>query len=499
MGPKPRLYRRLMLLIVVLMAMSGLVPARAADPLPPPLTPLEEISSGEATPFTGTGFVGADERAEELRLARAAETTAAPTVEPFVAEPQQIQGDVRLDVSIGPARIRGGDEFFYTFTFTNTNAAPVSGVVIRAIWNNANPINASNFMQYCSVGGCPPQGISGGVSFATGTPQVNRTSRSFSVDYTLNEALGPGAAASFQIAMRTRLQDDLRFLPRSNVEPVRPAGSGELYKDSNLNNKISEDTASNLVEGPVLVLSKAVTATNSGYNNQIFPTQEVEYTITVGNATGAQDRPNGVVRSDAIDATNLLLTDIFPAAIGGSEYISSDPPATVDLENEKMSWTIDRLRVGEQREFKVRFRKTDISKGCKRLENAFYTITSDEMPLRTGIERYNVKGAKVGITVLPPLRIKSISAEPDNLPYGSFTTLTIVAQNLFPKAIVDGRLNYFMQDNAFFQSAAPQPLVNPEIDGNGLLSWRLDMQPARRQHRARRRSPFRSKALTPKS
>src|SRR6185436_14110954 len=93
-------------------------------------------------------------------------------------------------------------------------------------------------------------------------------------------SLAPGAHGQFSV----RLVSKITSFPQTGLALTRPSGSGELYLSGNPS-PISSDTASTLVVGPVLVVTKV--AQNSP---PIYPVVETAtFTITIGNATGQGD------------------------------------------------------------------------------------------------------------------------------------------------------------------------------------------------------------------
>lgn len=183
--------------------------------------------------------------------------------------------------------------------------------------------------------------------------------------------------------------------------------------------------------------------------------------LTIGNAIAAGDVIDGKIRADAIAATNVVVKDKFPV---DSDFISADGNPIVDNTVRELTWNIASLVPGQKIEYRLRFKKQNTNnKGCEKLVNSTYNVTSNEMPYKTGVERYIVSGRSVSVGLTIPLVIKSVRADPSKVIYGEQSTLSIVVQNFWDKAVNGAQLEYQVQSNAFYVpgSAAPNPLSAP--------------------------------------
>lgn len=467
-------------------------PPAAEDPAPtPPPAGDEELVLPPQEPGQGDPAAGAGEQVGERYVPPAVEPAAPPEATPDAASdlgaavpegyippaalaelspselaqldfPEQIQGDIKLDLVVTPGRARAGDDLTYTYIFTNTRPTAASNFVIKARWTNFNLTNSGNIWQFCKVADCP----------ATATVNATVTRDSISATeavYRVTSTLEPGQAGSFEVVLGTRSD---RF-PRTGQAPLRPAGSGVLAASS-ASPAISEDNANALFVGPVFVIGKARTSPATAYYAR--PDQIVEFTITVGNATAPGDRSGGVVRADAEPATNISLTDQIP---GGSEFVSADGSPTV--EGNIVRWTIPGpLRPGESIALKVRFRKLDVNVECGRLNNNVYSVSSDEMPIQSGSSRYRVSGQGLGVDIRTPVVIQSVTSSVRNPIFGTETTLTIRVQSYWDQPIPDLEVRYAVQSNAFYvpgqTPSGPPPVSAPSgATPGGDVVWRFDM------------------------
>lgn len=472
-------YRRITLLTLLFM-LTALVPftTTAQDPTP---TPEFEVVDPDAFPD------GDHENGVTLTVPTPEETVPGVTATPTESEPdltltdtteinadnassddfaitRNTQGVVQLSVLVTPDQIRsehlGTDNglITYTYVYTNTGSQTASNVVVRATWSRFNPIARRGNWQYCD-NECNVASSSG--------PTVEKI-RNY--EYRIGD-LPPNQSGRFSVRLRTMPE----AYSESGKEPVRPAGSGQLV----INNRvISENTANALVVGPIFYLVKERAPETP---ERIYPLDTGDFIITLGNASGPGDVIDGQIRADARAATNIVLIDTLPA---GSEYVPADGDGNPEVDTQKgtLTWRIaGPLQPNNAQQFRVRFRKLNVSAGCGFIRNQNYSVTSDQMPFRNANERYDVKGKRADIVVVNPLEIKSITAEPRSTVYGNEAMLTIVVQNFYDKPITGSQLIYTIQSNAFYvlNSATPSPAQAPSsaAQPGGEIRWNLDIPP----------------------
>ncbi len=470
-------YRRITLLTLLFMLMA-LVPftTTAQDPTP---TPEFEIVDPDAFPDPE------DENGVTLIVPPPDETTPIITATPTETETEpgltdatesetgliddfsitrNVQGVVQLSVLVTPDQIRsenlGTDngQITYTYVYTNTGSQTASNVVVRATWSRFNPIARKGNWQYCD-NECNVASSSG--------PTVEKI-RNY--EYRIGD-LPPNQSGRFSVRLRTMPE----AYSESGKEPVRPAGSGQLL----INNRvISENTANALVVGPIFYLAKERAPETPA---RIYPLDTGDFIITMGNASGPGDVIDGQIRADARAATNIVLVDTIPA---GSEYVPADGDGNPEVNTQKgtLTWRIaGPLQPNNAQQFRVRFRKLNVSADCGFIRNQNYSVTSDQMPFKNANERYDVKGKRVDIVVINPLEIKSITAEPRSTVYGNEALLTIVVQNFYDKPIAGSQLIFTIQSNAFYvpNSATPNPAQAPSsaAQPGGEIRWNLDIPP----------------------
>ncbi|WP_165774534.1 DUF11 domain-containing protein [Candidatus Viridilinea mediisalina] len=390
--------------------------------------------------------------------------------------PQQIQGDIQVDVVISPERVTPGQDIIYTYIFTNTRSTPASDFVIAARWTEFAFVNNRNTVQqfcknsdlqvvpprYC----LPEQQRNATVEIIPHTTDAN-------VIYQITSSLAPGQSGSFQVVLGTR---DNHY-PLTGQPPKRPAGSAALANSVG-SPSISEDTANAIFIGPVFVLEKDRTSPATHYYAR--PDQVVEFTIRLGNATAPGDRAGDLIRADAVAATNITLTDRIPA---GSQYVSSEGPvqAEVDEENGEIRWVIPGpLQPGANPlEFKVRFFKLDVAIECTILRNNTYFVTSDEIPLLgSATTRHIISGRRVDASIQVPVVIAAVSADPARPILGNEAEITIRVQNFWDRPINDLELRYIIQSNAYYIPGRANPPPYSAPDGRELggdVVWKLNM------------------------
>ncbi|HEX6293127.1 MAG TPA: hypothetical protein VFZ66_28355 [Herpetosiphonaceae bacterium] len=405
---------------------------------------------------------------EEAETTTATHSTATAGGDPGAAEalPLGVQGVVGLDVS-APDTIRAGDYITYTYGYTNTGGAAVTGVEIDLVWSNAtvNKSTATGVYQHCPAAPDPVIANCGLLTDRVVGPTVEviRAPAASGSSVTMRvrlATLNAGQNGSFMM----RLRSNAAKYPKTGEAITRPASSAKLYLSSTQSTPTSEDTANTMIIGPVFVLTKTPLTTE-----KIYPVVDTaEFLIRIGNATGPGDIVNGQRRVDAITATNVVLKDTVPS---GGEFVSASPSGSVT--GTTITWNIPSLAPGEFREYRVTFRKLDNNTNCSRLNNTIYNVTSDEMPFN-GANRYLESGDAAGVDVVTPLVIKSVVAEPTSVVYGNEATITITVQNYWNQNLNNVVLHYDVQGNAFYipGTANPAPTVAPNgTTMGGRITW----------------------------
>ena len=385
-----------------------------------------------------------------------------------LAFPTQIQGDIKLDLVINPERIRAGSVLTYTYIITNTRNAPVSNILIRARWTNFKRLNTSGMYQYCKEIDCRPAIAADSLEAAIATDVAAPSDTE--IVYRISSVISPTHSGHFSVVLNTR--NDQRPLTGQTIK--RPAGSGQLV-ESATTAPISEDTASSMIVGPVLVLTK----TPATASKLINVGDTAEFTITIGNATATSDMVGTSPRIDAIPATNVILTDILPP---GSEFISADGPAdtVADPKVGPVRWVIPGpINPGSTYAVKVRFKKLDVNTECGTLANKTYNVTSDEVPIEIGkTTRYTVAGPTSSVTVRTPLVVSVPTIVPASPVFGTEATLTVQVQSYATQAIPNLEVHYTLQPNAWYMPGRAVPTPTSAPDGTsmgGEVIWKINM------------------------
>lgn len=488
--------------LLLLLALAALTfpSARAQEPRPapspaqaePPAAPSSELAKYNAqavaqdghttTARTTAAFAaehGADAAEADEQAADAAaadeQTAAAPTTTtasdapafaasdgPATPRPSALQGIVTLDVAVQET-VRAGDTIDYTYSYRNTTASPISGIVVKAIWASFSPSLNSN-LQFCD-----PDSNCDVLAGSVQGPAVSRigVATNDGASYSVGTLAG-GQSGRFTIRLRTLSE----AYPKTNQAIIRPSGSGVLYLGGSAA-PTSEDTATSLIIGPVFVLTMAALTTSP-----IYPLETGTFRISLGNATGSGDTPNGQIRADARPATTIVIRNVFPL---GAEFVSATGSPVVDTNARTVTWTLPGpLNPGQTTSVEITFRRLNVDVGnyCDRLRNESLTVTSNEMPL-SGAQRavVYVQGS-ADVPVQVPMDIKSISVTPNNAVFGTEATLTIVVRNFWNQALTGARLNYDIQTNAFYVvgSATPTPTAAPNGTSlGGRVTWTFDM------------------------
>jgi uncharacterized repeat protein (TIGR01451 family) len=472
-----RLYRRSMLLTLFLM-LAIILPSAVPSVLRAQEEPTSEPTMGsevppepqptEPQPVDREPTVVSTPTPEVLPTLEATSLPETATEQPATdaTAPEQVQGPVKFDVTIAPGSIKSGATITYTYVMTNTTSGAVNPKV-RLRWVDFNETDKNGIVQYCAVVACPAESIQGGITVSAAEKLTINSQPVY--QYTIGN-LGAGQSARFSVRLRTRPE---RY-PTTGKEPVRPAGSGELFLNDNFSSPVSQDTANTLIVGPVFVLTKAVAANTPA---KVYPLETVEFTVNVGNATAPGDVINGRIRADAIDATNVTLVDTFPA---GSSFVSAEGNPTVDAQRKTLTWVIPQVARGQTVSYKVRFKKENLATECGVLNNKLYHATSPQMPLRTATETYRIDGRAASHPVIIPLEVQSVTADPSSAIFGSESRLTIKVRSFYNQAITGLKLNYVIQSNAYYiaSSATPAPSTQPGAGLGETIEWTFNMPAA---------------------
>lgn len=469
------------LIIWLLLCVCLLVPlpqaARAQDP--PNATP---EPTSEQTDLHD--FVPVDPNAPTpAPLAPAADSPALETSAAPYAPAQNLQGDIKVDVA-ATDKLRAGDVVLYTYSYTNTRSS-AADIVLNLSWGDFNSLTGQA-NQSCTVApdpnpGCDPFAAIGPAvtKVATTTPNICATTKATDpLCYTLSLAAGQAGKFSVRIITRRTL------FPVSDQSIYRPSGSVRLFVGGT---RISEDTATALIVGPALVLTKTpVEATK-----KLFPVKSIsprpadseigEFSLVVGNATGKNDKPGGNIRADATDATAIVIVDSFPA---GGDFIDATGSPVVDAAKKTVTWTIPGpLKPGATLpEVRVKYAKLDVNLECGKLNNNVLNVSSAEFPLGTTGSppaRLSVAGKAATYDVVTPLMLASVKASPPSAIFGDSAEITIVVQSYWTQPISGMRLDYSVQSNAAYVANSAKPATTTVTAGaNPVLSWTFDLPAA---------------------
>ncbi len=412
------------------------------------------------------------------------ESTAAPqppTLEPRDIEPDAAASPIRnassanalleVDAIVAPSEVRAGDLLTYTYRYTNTSGGALTNVYLRATWSNmrnTNVVADTNQKQFCN-GSCEPVNVVGATPAYGDADTLGNNIR-----YTIG-SLASGGAGSFSVVLRLRSS----AFPRSGISPVRPASSIQIFAN-NVATAVAQDTISSLIVGPAF---KVVKAPIVGSPAQITLGEYVDFAINVGNASAPSDIIDGIARADARPATNVTVTDQFPA---GVEYVptadDADVSRSVSQASGMVTWTIPSLAVQESRTVVLRLRKPTSQSGnasCTQITNAIYSAGANEFPFESTNVRYRVSGDPASMRVVPTVQIAAITFQPNVAYYGETVNAAIRVLNHYTQPVTGARLIMRLPDNVRFQNGSALPASG--FTGPGAqqppqsITWTLNM------------------------
>lgn len=387
-----------------------------------------------------------------------------------------VQGDITLQVSL-PHSVRAGDYITYTFTYQNTTKGDIEAVRIEARWGKFALQRSTDLQiwQYCddeTTCDVIPETVRGNPVERRGAIRIDEGSIGVAT-FQLEGTVKAGQGGSFQV----RLRSNPATFPKTGVDIVSPYGSGLLYVGGS-GTPMSKDTNTTTVKGPVFLIEKTAVS-----QDPIFPLDTVTFKIVVGNATGSKDtNESGVIRADAIAATDITVSDTFPES---SEFVAASGIHRV--EGNTVIWSIPGpLEPGKTTEVEVTYRKLDVDNICTSFVNTAgsYSVTSPQLPLDSEGVRYQVStpAPAAAVPVAAPI-VLSIAPGEQTILYGDTTTINVSVQNVYREAVRAGRLEYQLPANVYYHPNCPEcpkPIEAPSgKEPGGKVVWSLDGLKAR--------------------
>lgn len=245
--------------------------------------------------------------------------------------------------------------------------------------------------------------------------------------------------------------------PRAG-QPVRLLGNTvALYKDGAINtaNKLNEDQWAVLIVGPVFYTTK--TASKS----QVLQGDEILYEITVGNATGPNDKPNGKIRSDARTATKIKVIDRVPLKLDPATIVfQSSPAGTYNPADGWITWDLGSATLAPDTSIKLSFtakvRSDNQLTECENVINEEVFATSDEIPRAFGSNdvRY-IRGEIPAVSFIYPPVALAVGHNPGSIYVQETATWSIIVSNYWKTAINGAEVQWYVPENFTYVSSNP--------------------------------------------
>ena len=407
---------------------------------------------------------------------------------PTIANAPNMPTTMALTVSVQPT-VRPTEYITYVVSYRNTGTTATTSLLLDAVWLNFE-YGEGGAWQYCppvstSITGC------GFVTAATEGPAVTVVGNiTNGVRYSI-ATLQPGQNGKFVIRLIINRNTFPTTVNPDGQGPRRPSMSGKLFVDGSAT--AIERTATSLIQGPVLTLTKLASP-----NVTLYPLETGVFTITVGNATGSGDSSGGSIRTDATRATNIVMKDTVPL---GAEFVSAlSATGVYSLTGSILTWIIPSLEVGQKVTLVVRFKKLDVNSPivnseCGKLNNDTYYVTSNEIPFNPSNNlRYLIYGNGARYDVATPLLIRDIFVVPGSVVYGQEATFTVIAESYWEQPLTNVQLEANLPSNVTYvvNSATPTPTTVPPVgQTSGTLVWTFNMPAASRTVPAQKTFTFR--------
>lgn len=391
---------------------------------------------------------------------------------PTIANASNMPTTMALTVSVQPS-VRPTEYITYVVAYRNTGTTATTNLRLQGLWANFDYFDGGAW-QYCPQ---PSTGITGCgfVTAATEGPAV--TALGFitnGVEYSI-ATLQPGQSGKFVIRLLINRNTYPTTVNPDGPGPRRPSMSGKLFVDGSPTP--IERTATSLILGPVLTLTKAVQP-----NVVLYPLETGVFTITMGNATGSGDRSGNSIRADAIRATNVVVKDNVPL---GAQFVSATSATGVySLTGSIVTWIIPSLEVGQKVTLVVRFKKLDVNSPivnseCGKLYNSDYYVTSNEIPINPNNNmRALIYGTGVRYDVATPLVIRDIFINPGSVVYGQEATFTVIVESYWEQPLSNVQLEANLPSTVTYvvNSATPTPSTVPPVgQTSGTILWTFNM------------------------
>jgi uncharacterized repeat protein (TIGR01451 family) len=356
---------------------------------------------------------------------------------------------------VSKSTAQSGTDLTYTIFFTNTGSTTYQNVLLQ------NNLGIDEYFLNClgdNLSTCPY--TYSGDLYTDPNQKPTLLSVIPGGQYDVNRELiwslgtvAPGKKGRISYTLRISHEN----FPRTG-QPARLLGNTvALYKDGAINtvNKLNEDQWAVLMVGPVFYTTK--TASQA----QVLQGDEILYEITVGNATGPNDKPNGKLRSDARTATKIKVIDKLPFKLDPATIVfQSSPAGTYNPADGWITWDLGNATLTPDSSIKLSFKAkvrsdNDLTE-CFNVVNEEVYATSDELPhpFNSSDVRY-IRGEIPAVSfIFPPVGL-TVGHNPGSIYVQETATWSIVVSNFWKTAISGAEVQWYVPENFTYISSNP--------------------------------------------
>lgn len=360
---------------------------------------------------------------------------------------------------VAKSTARADTDLTYTIYFTNTGSTTYQNVWVQ------NGIGNDQFYPGCvDVSTCSftytgdlvrPSLVS-----VTGAPN---DSSSRQVVWGLG-AVAPGQKGSISYTVRVRFD----IFPQSGYSPRVLGNTVALYRDGSISTdtKLNEDQWGVVVVGPVFYMTK------TGTPSALLEGDRIDYTISVGNATGPNDQPGGQPRPDAIPASQVQVFDIVPSQL---ENIQPQDGGVYDPSTRRMTWNLPGTLQPGAPPVQLRFSatvKNDLGECTVVVNNLFYVFNPD-IPRDPGLNQYYIRGQIDTASLIYAPVYLTVTPSPPSVRVGEDVSWTIDVKSYWRSALSGVTVKFTLPPDFTYLGNTPAPGVGAGVYDplNKAVSW----------------------------
>jgi uncharacterized repeat protein (TIGR01451 family) len=387
---------------------------------------------------------------------------AAPQVAP---QAQQPPGTFQVNI-VASATVHADSLLTYSIYFTNTSSTTYQNVLLD------DGIGGGQTYTDCTGISTCPFTYTGDLARPTVVVVSGVNANPFNVRWALG-TVAPNKKG--KISYTVRVRNDL--FPQSGRPATVLGNTVALYRDNDVasNNKLNEDQWGVLVAGPVFYLTK------TSNKPVLLERDSISYVITVGNATGPNDKPNGVLRPDAEDAHGTVVFDIVPPQLTNIVPQDGGTLSTVGGET-RVTWNLGTLGREQTRQLHFSGTIKDTLTDCAAMVNTLFYATSNELPIDPNSQQHYPIRGQIDTTsyIIRPATVE-VLANPHSMKVGEAVEWTITAKNYWNGAMSPVTIKFNLPPAFAYNGNTPPAGVSAGVynSSENSVTWQNVTLPAK--------------------